>query len=323
MSSAFAWDRAVERGTNQRFICGLYAGKPTVVAMREQWPESKPYTYFTEASGKVTLPFVAPLATAQCGFSPLPPELKQRGYFAEIAIPWNEIGYTPAEGASFPFDLQIIRANPSGTGIADTAWWHSTGSGPLAIYDLPTFARLYPKAWGTATLFATDPVTHTPPPPQKAGEEEIFTGPGEAVTFTLPRDARASLIIRRDDGWVVRELLRAKPMPYAVSGEARPDGSAKIVAAVLNNGGTSITPSIINIRRDGDGQPVLASASVPSLGAGESAQIAIALPAGTQPDGEAAYVVEVVPASSEQDGVPTNNTSSSRSICRQIGTVTV
>ena len=53
------------KGTNQRFICGLYAGKPTVVAMREQWPESKPYTYFTEASGKVTLPFVAPLATAQ------------------------------------------------------------------------------------------------------------------------------------------------------------------------------------------------------------------------------------------------------------------
>ncbi len=199
------------KGTNQRFICGLYAGRPTVVAMRETWPEAKPYTYFTEASGKFTLPFVAPVPAAQCGFSPLPADLKILGYFAEIAIPWKEIGYTPADGASFPFDLQVIRANPSGTGIADTAWWHSTGSGPLAIYDLPTFARLYPKAWGTATLFAKDPLTHTPAPP-KVGEQEIFTGPGEAIAFTLPRDARASLIIRRDDGWVVRELLRARPM---------------------------------------------------------------------------------------------------------------
>ena len=37
------------KGANQRFVCGMYAGKPTVVAMREQWPLAKPYTYFTEA----------------------------------------------------------------------------------------------------------------------------------------------------------------------------------------------------------------------------------------------------------------------------------
>ena len=30
------------KGANQRFVCGLYAGKPTVVAMREQWPVAKP-----------------------------------------------------------------------------------------------------------------------------------------------------------------------------------------------------------------------------------------------------------------------------------------
>lgn len=130
------WWKRDESAFHLRAVCGQADGGGDA----GQWPESKPYTYFTEAAGKVTLPFFAPLATAQCGFSPLPRELKKPGYFAEIAIPWKEIGYTPAEGASFPFDLQVIRANPSGTGIADTAWWRSTGSGPLAIYDLPTFA---------------------------------------------------------------------------------------------------------------------------------------------------------------------------------------
>ena len=139
-------------------------------------------------------------------------ELQISGLLFEVAIPWKEIGWTPVDGASFPFDLQIIRANPSGTGIEDTAWWHSTGSGPLAIYDLPTFARLYPAKWGVAKFEVTDPVTHTPPPAQSVNDQAIFNGPGEPVTFTLPRAARASLIIRRDDGWVVRELLRARPM---------------------------------------------------------------------------------------------------------------
>ncbi|MBA3936040.1 MAG: hypothetical protein H0X38_01130 [Planctomycetes bacterium] len=200
------------KGVNQRFICGMYAGKPTVVAMREQWPQAKPYTYFTEASGKVTLPFVAPLSTAQCGFAHLDRKYGLDGYFAEIAIPWSEIGYAPADGLSIPFDLQIIRANPSGNGVEDTAWWHSSGSGPLAIFDLPTFARLYPAAWGTATLTTKDPLTHTPLPEMTQGDQAIFAGPGDPITFTMPRDARASLIIRRDDGWVVRELLRARPL---------------------------------------------------------------------------------------------------------------
>ncbi len=68
------------------------------------------------------------------------------------------------------------------------------------------------KAWGVAKFEVTDPVTHTPPPAQSATDQAIFNGPGDPVTFTLPRAARASLIIRRDDGWVVRELLRARPM---------------------------------------------------------------------------------------------------------------
>ncbi|HUU11912.1 MAG TPA: FlgD immunoglobulin-like domain containing protein [Phycisphaerae bacterium] len=43
-------------------------------------------------------------------------------------------------------------------------------------------------------------------------DPEVFTGPGTPITFTLPRAARVSLVIRNATGWIVRELLRARPL---------------------------------------------------------------------------------------------------------------
>ncbi len=201
----FCFGKAGANESIQRILIARIQGKPAVVAMRPQWPIKKPYSFHTDAAGTVKMDFVAALDNVRTAF-----KATATGYVVEVAIPWSELKLRPDDELQIAFDLQVIFSDAAGSTNSDTRWWHSIGSGPLAIQDIATEARLYPEVWGSAKFFATDPG------PQKTlrnhdEEEQVFNGPGAPIVFEMPHSAKASLIIRDNQGWIVRELLRARP----------------------------------------------------------------------------------------------------------------
>jgi len=93
------------------------------------------------------------------------------------------------------------------------------------------------------------------------------------------------------------------------------NGSLHVVAQVWNYGAPAATNSVLAIRRcDASGtnasEPVLAIVDVPLLQPGHAAQIAIDLPAGTQPQGEAFYQLRADETGVVPDVNTNNNTSS-------------
>jgi hypothetical protein len=186
-------------GSEQRILFALLDGKPTAVVYRPTSAEKKPYT-FESPVGKVTHEYVALMPQARVAFKTTP-----GGYNAEIQIPWSTLGYAPREGASFPFDAQVIFSDPSGQKNASTAWWHSVGGGPMATVDLPTEAQLYPALWGKARLYLRAPIA-------SVSKAAASTPPaGVPIRFTLPRAAKVSLNVTDDKGWVLREVVTVTP----------------------------------------------------------------------------------------------------------------
>jgi len=194
------------RVPEQRIMFALVQGKPQVIAMRPQWPVKVPYKFFTTAAGEVAMDFVGPVAGAIAAFKPT-----ADGYVAELALPWKSLGFAPEDRTTIAFDAQAIFSDPSGSMNVATAWWTSASTGALSTMDIATEARLYANDWGRARFYTRDP---GPRPQRHADDAEaaVFTGPGLPITFTMPRAARASLIITRADGWVVRELLRTRQL---------------------------------------------------------------------------------------------------------------
>jgi hypothetical protein len=191
-----------------RIVLAKVGDKNEVIAMRPHWSDqAHKYTYSTMAGGTVPMDFVGRLDKegAQVAFA-----LVAGGYSAEAKIPWSSIGLKPTPNLKFSFDVQIIFSDPGGTTNVDTAWWHSTGGGPYSTTDVATEARLYPEAWGVAQLFETDPG----PSEQRATQaaDPVFTPGGVPISFTLPRASKVSVIVRDKNGWIVRELLRARDM---------------------------------------------------------------------------------------------------------------
>ncbi len=185
----------------QRILIAEVRGKPVVLAMRPTWSgEAKPHAYHTLAAGTERMAWVAPLSEAKAAFAATPD-----GYRVELAIPWATLGLTPSDGATLPFDAQVIWSDPAGTINTRTKWWHSTGTGPTSTMDIVTEARFYPDAWGTARFTAIDPG------PIARSSTGVVTG-GQQVTipFTLNKPATVSLVIVRDDGWIIAEPVRAQ-----------------------------------------------------------------------------------------------------------------
>lgn len=71
----------------------------------------------------------------------------------------------------------------------------------------------------------------------------------------------------------------------------RPDasGAVRVLAQVHNLGAPKATNSVLAIRREGQTNSPLATVAVPALEPGQLAQVALDLPADTQPEGQAAY----------------------------------
>ena len=186
----------------QRIMCAMLNGKPEVLAMRPQWPDkAHPCTCFTQAAGKVPMDSAWHLPEAR-----LAVKTAQGGCTAEIAIPAEPLALKLSPGLMLSFDVQVILSDPAGSLNASTAWWHSTGNGPMCTVDIATEARLYPDAWGSARLHNTDPG------PRSLEATAPKEQAGVPITFTLPRDARCTLNVMDDTGWVVRELLRVEPL---------------------------------------------------------------------------------------------------------------
>ena len=196
-------------GVAQRLFLADVAGRPVALLQRPAATEKKPHRYAVTAERGVTLDYVAVAPEVGVAFGDTPD-----GYRIEAGIPWRLLGYTPAEGLEFPFDVQLVFSDPAGTANTAVAWWHSDGPQPNTTTDMPTEAQLYPQFWGRARLLTADPGPQPAVKRFSTLDPEVFTGPGTPITFTLPRAARVSLVIRNADatGWIVRELLRARPL---------------------------------------------------------------------------------------------------------------
>ena len=93
-----------------------------------------------------------------------------------------------------------------------------------------------------------------------------------------------------------------------VSYQAETNGAVRVLAQVHNLGAPTASNSVLAIRREGDTGAPLATATVPALGPGQLAQIALDLPAGTQPAGTAAYRLFADDTQVNPDVNPGNNT---------------
>jgi hypothetical protein len=91
-----------------------------------------------------------------------------------------------------------------------------------------------------------------------------------------------------------------------VSQMAETNGAVRVIAQVQNLGAPSATNSVLAIRRAGSTNAPLATSAVPLLEPGRLAQVALDLPAGTQPEGEQFYTLRADETLVTSD-VDTNN----------------
>ena len=91
---------------------------------------------------------------------------------------------------------------------------------------------------------------------------------------------------------------------------AETNGAMRVIAQVQNLGAPSATNSVLAIRRQGQTNAPLATVAVPVLEPGRLAQVALDLPAGTQPAGEQLYTLTADETHVTGDVNTDNNTSS-------------
>jgi len=93
-----------------------------------------------------------------------------------------------------------------------------------------------------------------------------------------------------------------------VSYMAETNGAVRVYAQVHNLGAPTANSSLLAIRREGATGTPLATAAVPALEPGQLAQVALDLPAGTQPDGQATYRLFADDTHANTDVNTNNNT---------------
>ncbi len=98
-----------------------------------------------------------------------------------------------------------------------------------------------------------------------------------------------------------------------VSALAATNGSVRVIAEIRSLGAPGVTNTTVAVRRKGESGSYLASADVPSLEPGRLAQVALDLPAGTQPEGTALYTL-YADADGIVSDVDTNNNTASFSV---------
>ncbi len=97
-------------------------------------------------------------------------------------------------------------------------------------------------------------------------------------------------------------------MTTLVSYQAETNGAVRVLSQVRNLGAPKATNSVLAIRREGQTNTPLATVAVPALEPGQLAQVALALPVGTQPEGSAIYRLFGDDTHRNNDVNPANNT---------------
>lgn len=95
-----------------------------------------------------------------------------------------------------------------------------------------------------------------------------------------------------------------------VSQSAETNGAVRVIAQVQNLGAPTATNSVLSIRPFGSTNAPPATVAVPLLEPGRLAQVAVDLPAGTQPEGEALYTLNADETLVTSDVDTNNNTAS-------------
>lgn len=95
-----------------------------------------------------------------------------------------------------------------------------------------------------------------------------------------------------------------------VSQTAETNGAVRVIAQVQNLGAPSAINSVLALRLAGNTNAALASVAVPLLEPGRLAQVALDLPAGTQPEGEQLYTLRADETVVTSDVDTNNNTTS-------------
>lgn len=185
------------KGTEQRVMLAEREGKKVAYVYRPFSTKKQPYR-FASPAGQADFDYVAPLPEARWAT-----KSSAEGYRIEVALPWKSLGLKPPQ--KFPFDLQVIFSDPAGSTNVGSVWWFSNGGPGRTTEDLPTEAQLYPDTWGQAVL--TDPVAQAALEPALA---PAVTQSAVEINLNLPRAGRTSLVVRDENGWIVRELLRAE-----------------------------------------------------------------------------------------------------------------
>ena len=119
-------------------------GKDTLVmAYRPKVTAGARPVVFRSPSGAVSFDQVAPLTDV-----PVAVVVTAAGYRLEAAIPWHDLGLTPA--GRFGLDLSVNFSDPAGQ--RNVARLHWGRNGAANVYDLPTEARMEPETWGWGEL---------------------------------------------------------------------------------------------------------------------------------------------------------------------------
>lgn len=143
-----AFGAAKEAGLDfdQKLVLALVGKQPMAMLYRPRSAVSQPYT-FTSPVSSSTFAEVRPANEVTASF-----RNTGTGWEAEVAIPWTLLGSTPPAEARLPFDVQIIRSDPTGTANATCSWWASRTAEAHANNDIPTEAKLYVREYGTLVL---------------------------------------------------------------------------------------------------------------------------------------------------------------------------
>jgi hypothetical protein len=105
------------------------------------------YSVETASSGKDTLDDVVSLDDL-----PLNAVVEKDGYVVEVAVPWKELGVTPASGLALLGDVGVIYGNEGGTRNAIRYLWSDKSPEVSINNDIPSEIRIRPNAWGTWML---------------------------------------------------------------------------------------------------------------------------------------------------------------------------
>jgi hypothetical protein len=142
--------QAMKPGDMRLIIARTADGKLLATRYRYVTAEkAKPnkFSVETKSSGRDTLDDVVPWNDL-----PMHATVEKDSYVVEAAVPWKEIGITPASGLGLLGDVGVIYGNEGGTKNAIRYMWSDKSPEVSINNDIPSEIRIHPNQWGSWML---------------------------------------------------------------------------------------------------------------------------------------------------------------------------